>query len=1118
MTIADRFSGVRTGAALKAPCRVATTANIALLRGLLTIDGATLAEGDRVLVKNQTTTAENGIYVASTGNWSRAKDFNGTGDVYKGTRVYVHSGSVGRAEYELTTSDPITIGTTGLTFSLSDPYTVMDASVAAAEAAQAAAEAAQALAETARTQAQTAETNAETAETNAELAETNAEAAQAAAEAAQAAAEAARDEAQSLVDGNALSAGAYPSTAAALGNGIQGSTSLVGGSGGTNGTFALVASGGTEVLPVRGYFVVSGGAVTSIVVLHPGYYTSNPTGFTFSASSGLTGASATPVMGANVGVGEFFSVPVSDSSDALIIYEVTAGPAATEVTRVPSSTQITAATSSNIFADPHFDVAAGDDSLVVHGRPVYDATYNNRVWVPDYAHSMGRGAWKSEASSSNLIGFNTHFGSNVAAGDYVSFGVVLIAAASTDINIGARFFAGAPTNWVGAQFGTTAVTATGAEQTVTVAQTVVPSGCTGVSFYLVDGTTAGDFHVLAHWCNLNADAGTRPPARMSSSVARQVLPALLGDLTDSAAASFAPITTVSGTVSAVTTATVTGGTDRSTLFVGWGDVYTTPGSISFNAVRLPTFSRGDSAPTWSRGVIVVRTHATAPQTAGATLVAVGTAYIDPDAVDVTNPVFLLRDPLTGELLTVTEADLDAEFAVMYYAVQRDGTYGICNDVLGTVTGITRAGRSYYVLASTVPELGTWTTYSGNPSLAIELLDITSPVETIGSKPRQAFAAQMGIATSQFTEPTPTEPIMTERVFGMVGLELPIYYKGMHSGLTPRGYDVTSTLGNDEESRWVLTPSTTASGTAWSCAVKDLDQGSTYGTATTALHIASNTAAAAAAVRVHCIGDSTSDGVGDATASPNEGYTARLLALSAAYPSAVQITLMGTRGSGSNKRDGFPGWTVDAFYQQATFNTYTNPFIVSPATKFSYADYLTAQSTTAADVVVIHLGINDVFSATADTTVDATAAAMITKLEEMIGISAGSGVDSIWSSNPSAAIILALPISPSQGQTAFGDDYGSVQTYQRYYRNIKKLAYLLNEHFSGMTGDNVWLLPWHVTVDPVYGFPYTSVAPNVHSAESVRRPNNGVHPSAVGYKQMGDQLFAAINWLKINGHI
>lgn len=115
MTIDRRFS-VAEGTAFKAPCLVATTANITL-GGLQTIDGVLLAEHDRVLVKNQTDATLNGIYEASTGNWQRTKDFDGARDIVKGTKVFVSSGAHDRIEYTVTSADPIAIGTSAITFS-----------------------------------------------------------------------------------------------------------------------------------------------------------------------------------------------------------------------------------------------------------------------------------------------------------------------------------------------------------------------------------------------------------------------------------------------------------------------------------------------------------------------------------------------------------------------------------------------------------------------------------------------------------------------------------------------------------------------------------------------------------------------------------------------------------------------------------------------------------------------------------------------------------------------------------------------------------------------------------------------------------------------------------------
>jgi len=97
-TYTDRLQGLSTSVAVKPPCRVATTVNIAL-SGLQTIDGVALSAGDRVLVKNQTDPVENGIYDASASDWHRALDFDGSRDVVVGTQVSVVEGSLQTDSY-----------------------------------------------------------------------------------------------------------------------------------------------------------------------------------------------------------------------------------------------------------------------------------------------------------------------------------------------------------------------------------------------------------------------------------------------------------------------------------------------------------------------------------------------------------------------------------------------------------------------------------------------------------------------------------------------------------------------------------------------------------------------------------------------------------------------------------------------------------------------------------------------------------------------------------------------------------------------------------------------------------------------------------------------------------
>ncbi|HEY1153476.1 MAG TPA: hypothetical protein VGE73_06455 [Pseudolabrys sp.] len=115
----DGFSGSR---ALKEPVRLATTADIAL-EGLLTIDGTVTAEGDRVLVKDQATPSQNGIYIASSGVWSRAVDMDTTGKVVKGTQVWVTDGvSQPGNLWIVDAENPITLGTSLLTWQIGSFY------------------------------------------------------------------------------------------------------------------------------------------------------------------------------------------------------------------------------------------------------------------------------------------------------------------------------------------------------------------------------------------------------------------------------------------------------------------------------------------------------------------------------------------------------------------------------------------------------------------------------------------------------------------------------------------------------------------------------------------------------------------------------------------------------------------------------------------------------------------------------------------------------------------------------------------------------------------------------------------------------------------------------------
>ena len=104
------------GLDVKESVKAATTGNITL-SGTQTVDGVSLSVGDRVLVKNQSTGSENGLYVVASGSWSRAADADADSEVTAGLFTFVSEGTVnGDAGFSLTTNDDITVGSTALTF------------------------------------------------------------------------------------------------------------------------------------------------------------------------------------------------------------------------------------------------------------------------------------------------------------------------------------------------------------------------------------------------------------------------------------------------------------------------------------------------------------------------------------------------------------------------------------------------------------------------------------------------------------------------------------------------------------------------------------------------------------------------------------------------------------------------------------------------------------------------------------------------------------------------------------------------------------------------------------------------------------------------------------------
>jgi len=103
------------GISWKQPCAVATLANITL-SGLQTIDGYTTLAGDRVLVKNQSNAANNGIYLASATAWTRSLDANSWDELVSAIS-FIEYGSQAGGAWFCTATPGGTLGVTAVNWS-----------------------------------------------------------------------------------------------------------------------------------------------------------------------------------------------------------------------------------------------------------------------------------------------------------------------------------------------------------------------------------------------------------------------------------------------------------------------------------------------------------------------------------------------------------------------------------------------------------------------------------------------------------------------------------------------------------------------------------------------------------------------------------------------------------------------------------------------------------------------------------------------------------------------------------------------------------------------------------------------------------------------------------------
>lgn len=412
------------------------------------------------------------------------------------------------------------------------------------------------------------------------------------------------------------------------------------------------------------------------------------------------------------------------------------------------------------------------------------------------------------------------------------------------------------------------------------------------------------------------------------------------------------------------------------------------------------------------------------------------------------------------------------------------------------------------------------------------------------------------------------------VYTVEGIEMNAYFRNVlipGFATTFGGYtlDVNCTKGKQYATGWRLAPVVADAGST-SLSLTSYIGGLQIASKTTTVRTVAKAAGSGVNRKLLVIGDST---------TANGTMTGELLNLFG-VGDVMDITLLGTQGTGSNKHEGHSGYQIsdyatigrtlfkfdvtgittppgiNAIYTNngssfqvvevnitsgtgyfstvrtgtndpiapgiltKTFGTgdvtisfsvvtisTANPFWNSSTSLFDFAKYLTDNglTMTAGDWVCFHLGINDVFSITSDTTLNTKISTMLSQLDAM--------VTNIQAIVPGIRIGIFTTIPPSGSQDAWAANYSNDQYLGRYLVNWSTWVESALAHFdtTGMKTNNIFIIPAHLNVDRDNNFPTETVAVNARNSATITRQNNAVHPAASGYYQIADVVYSVLKY-------
>ncbi|NUQ60962.1 MAG: hypothetical protein HUU20_00630 [Pirellulales bacterium] len=369
-------------------------------------------------------------------------------------------------------------------------------------------------------------------------------------------------------------------------------------------------------------------------------------------------------------------------------------------------------------------------------------------------------------------------------------------------------------------------------------------------------------------------------------------------------------------------------------------------------------------------------------------------------------------------------------------------------------------------------------------------------------PQTAFPEELPLL------PGPVRLVLPPVIYAVPGVEMNVYFDNVVLVVDPNDYvfDVACSRGIHQSERWTYTPSADDVGShPLMIEVRD-GQNQVIARATTKIEVVPADAGGNRPVSALLIGDSLTNA---------SVYSQHLLDL-CKQPGNPQLTLIGSYNpegqAPENRHEGYGGWTALRFAthytgvaRQGDSRKRGSPFLYENADgskKLDFARYLKdIGAEKSPDFVTIFLGPNDIFPAT-DETLEETLDTMLANYDLLLAMVRGVSAET--------RLGVMLPAPAAATQDAFGANYKTGQTRWQYKRNQHRLVERMLERYGARESEGIYLVPTEVNLDSLHNYPTASGKWNVRAETEAARLNNGVHPAASGYRQIGDTLYC---WMK-----